>query len=153
MYTHTDTGGVHASTSPSSLASGSAASVCASGVSSSTTNWYSKISPMGPRQIFLHVMQVWGTQICDDLTNDELAPASSTHGGNTDLVCDINRLLNLWMALIVYELASAMISGCCTRGGGETSIGGTKVVAFFHWEEGLSWGAPPPTPILDFMLE
>ena len=45
-------------------------------------------------------MQVWGTQTCDYLTDDELAPASSTQGGNTDLAWDINRLLNLWMTLI-----------------------------------------------------
>ena len=48
---------------------------------------------MGPRQIFLHVMQVWGTQTCDELADDELTPTSSTRGGENDLVWDINRLI------------------------------------------------------------
>ena len=58
MYTPIDTEGVHASVFSSSLASGSVASACVSGVSLSNTKWYSGRSPMVPRKIFLHVMQV-----------------------------------------------------------------------------------------------
>ena len=85
MYIRTEIEGVHASACPSSLASKFLSSIGASGVSLSTTNWYLEISPMRPRQIFLHVMQVWGTKTGDELVEDELAPTSSTRGGKTDL--------------------------------------------------------------------
>ena len=57
------------------------------------------------------------------------------------------------MALIDYELTLMIILGFCTGGGGDTREDGKHVVAFLHWENGLSYRATPTIPMVGLMLQ
>ena len=91
MYTRTYIEGFHAFACPFSLTLGCVTFVHTSDEASSNTNRYLEKSLVGPKQIFLHIMQVWG----DELVDDKLMVASSTLGGNTNLAWNINRIINI----------------------------------------------------------